>query len=426
MGSRDWDRHMDRRRVLAAGTAVSLVGLRPAQASVCAGDIGPGLKALADQAAYGQAVPAGVALHVRRGGAVLFEGAAGHAAGLSAAERAAGTALRAMTPDTKMRVASVSKMAATLTAFEVLTQAGIGLIADVRMHWPRLRHPRFPDTPITYAQLLSHCSSLRDPEAYWIAAPGSIDDLLTDEVFAPDTPPGTFFTYCNFNFGVLATLLERISGERFDRLAARTLSRLGLTAGFNWSGVPRAARRAGATLYRAGGQGWQIQTDGPDTLQGEGPLFLGQDDVDLDAYDIGSNGTLFSPQGGLRACVSDMAVLAKAMAQTPALARPVWRYDATRNNGNTEGGLFEASGLGCFLWSAARSPIAGQPMIGHDGEAYGLYSGAWHLPALDAQIGFAITGTPGGPQPPGESHPGYTLWSQSLFDLAAKVLGLGA
>ncbi len=366
---------------------------------------------------------AGVVLHVARGGEMLYAGSAGFAGGLDPIEPAQGAPRRPMKADTMVRVASVSKMAVALTAADVLARIGEGFEADAAKWLPGLRNPAFPERPITLAHLLAHTSSLRDPEAYWIAAPGRIETILQASPYGAQAP-GTYFTYCNFNFGVLATILERMSGTRFDSLALQTLAGLGLPGGFNWSGVPRARREAGATLYRIVDGDWRIQTDGPDILAMADPLWLHEDGFTLAQYEVGSNGTLFSPQGGLRTDVATAARLAKTIAGRPDLARMVWRHDPQANNGDTLGGLYEASGLGCFEWRPESAPIRGQRMIGHDGEAYGLYSGAWWLPDMDAEIGFAITGTPQGEQPPSD-HPGYNLWCKTLFDTAAGILGLG-
>ncbi len=363
---------------------------------------------------------AAAGLVVRRGGDVVFEGAVGVAGGLSPEERAAGAPLRPFTATTPMRVASVSKMAVALAVERAAADGAIDVEADVQAFWPGLRHPRHA-APITMAHLLAHTSSLRDGPTYWLNAPGRIEALVTAETFA-DPPPGAWFHYCNLNFGIAATLLERASGERFDRLAAAALAPHGIAGNFNWSGVPADQRARGATLYRPHDGAWRVATDGPEILRDDAPAALLEDGVALRDYALGSNGTIFSPQGGLRATLQEMARLARAVADAPMLRKPRWRWDPAAPNGD-DSELFVMSGLGCFWWDAERSPIPGQRMVGHDGEAYGLYSGAWRLPDLDAEIAFAVTGAAEGPQPP-SWHRGYNIWSQSLFDLAGAVLGV--
>ena len=368
---------------------------------------------------------AAAGLVVRQSGEVLVSAASGFASGLSTEEASAGIPLRLFTPQTKMRVASVSKMGVALTALRLSQTGAFGLDDDASTWWPGLVNPAFPNTPITTRHLLSHTSTLIDPDAYWVAAPGEIESVVNGDVWSAIGPPGDWFTYCNLNYGIAATVLERISGERFDRLANRlALEPSGLgSAGYNWAGVPQSERRAGATLYRFSESQWRVQTDGTDTLNDTAPSGLVETGFQYADYQVGSNGTLFSPQGGLRASLEDMANLAGSVSKT-VLTQPVWQADAARSNGQTEGGLYLVSGTGVFSWPEDQSPIPGYAMVGHDGEAYGLYSGAWSIPALDAQIAFAVTGTPDGEQPPGVTHSGYNIWSQTLFDLAARRLGL--
>jgi hypothetical protein len=190
-------------------------------------------------------------------------------------------------------------------------------------------------------------------------------------------------------------VLEREVGDRFDLLADRiTLGPLGITAGFNWSGVPEEERRAGATLSRKIGGEWTVQVDGPDMLNGIGPAVTMPPDLVLEDYQVGTNGTLFSPQGGLRASLEELCPLVRTIAVNETAARPAWVFDPAVQNGDTDDGYFTVYGEGPQIHPASDSPVPGVKLIGHHGEAYGLYSGAWHAPELDAEIAYAITGMP--------------------------------
>ena len=69
------------------------------------------------------------------------------------------------------RVASVSKMVATTGFLQLVEQGRIGLDDDAgtRLGF-RLRHPAFPDQPITVRHLLSHTSGLRNGPSYPVPA----------------------------------------------------------------------------------------------------------------------------------------------------------------------------------------------------------------------------------------------------------------
>lgn len=335
-------------------------------------------------------VPA-AGLVVRRGGKVIFA----HAEGL--AQGAAGEAgPLPFRTDTPMRAASVSKMAVALTAQRLSARRQINPDADIRsMFDPPLVHPDHPGSPITLSHLLSHRSGLQDPDVYWMAAPGRTEALFTEDMWnrAPWAVPGQGFRYSNFGYGLAGAVLERTAGARFDLLAAReVLGPLGLDAGFNWSGVSEAKRRNGATLYsREDGHSWQVEADGPANLHGREPAILKAGDFRLEHYVPGTNGTLFSPQGGLRASLEDIAVLARVAAKE--MPRPSWRYDPALGNGDTEDGYYQCFGMGVQFHFPDESPIPGVRLLGHHGEAYGLYSGAFHAPDMDAEIAFAVTGT---------------------------------
>lgn len=67
---------------------------------------------------------------------------------------------RKITADDPVRVASVSKLVTTIGVMRLVEDGKLDLDADVSTYlgWT-LRHPRFPDTPITLRLLLSHRSS---------------------------------------------------------------------------------------------------------------------------------------------------------------------------------------------------------------------------------------------------------------------------
>ncbi len=371
---------------------------------------------------------AATGLVVLRQGQTVHAGAAGWAGGLSDAEKAAGLAQRRFTVDTPFRVASMSKSAVALTAVSLARRGVVDLDADVSPHLGfALRHPEAPGVPVTLAMLLSHTSGIRDPETYWIAAPGTISSLVSPAVHGPlaGQAPGQWFEYANLNSGLAASVLEAASGERFDRLVrAHVLAPAGLDAGFNWSGVSLARRQDGATLYRRGANGaWETQTDGAEVLAGTGPPLLAEPGFHLEDYVPGTNGTLFSPQGGLRASLSDLVGLARRYAQTPEMLSLCWQRNAAGDNGLHDNGFFAASGPGMLHYPAAVSPFGTIPTWGHYGEAYGLYGAYWILPDADVIIAYAALGVPERTFARGR-HPGLNAYTEPLADLAARLAGL--
>jgi CubicO group peptidase (beta-lactamase class C family) len=139
---------------------------------------------------------------------------------------------------------------------------------------------------------------------------------------------------------------------------------------------------------------------------------LAPNGCDLSTYQLGSNGALFSPQGGLRISVHDLTAIGRLLlarggtflsaASIDTLAAPAWRFDG--GNGDSESGFFCAYGLAVQSLATARAGCnddlfgGGRAMFGHDGDAYGLRSGLWVDPARGVGIAFFATGN--GDDPP--------------------------
>ncbi|MEO1242851.1 MAG: serine hydrolase [Pseudomonadota bacterium] len=383
---------------------------------------------------------AGVAVAVAVGDELVYEGAAGCAL---FDDKTARRCDREMKPETKLRVASVSKMALSFALHDMADDGLIDLDRDVSdyLGWT-LRNPHFPDRAITARQLLSHTSSIRDPEAYWVAAPGRFRTLFEGEAspFAvadheTDTGPGAFFTYANLNYGVLATVMEEAGGERFDLIMReRLFDPQELDIGFNWSGVSRKARRRGASLYRIEDGGWAAQVDSVEMLSARDPVFLKSDGLDADeylgSYAPGDNATLFSPQGGLRASVIDLVSLLSVLREDDALDDAEWRYAPMEPNGDTQERFFEAFGRGVQIVKGNEAFATDLTLVGHSGEAYGLHSGAWLIRAdraagrdEDIRLAFAITGAMD--EISKGAHPTFNAAEEKLMRLALGAAGAG-
>ncbi|MEO1015146.1 MAG: serine hydrolase [Pseudomonadota bacterium] len=359
---------------------------------------------------------AGAALAILKGDDVIYAAAAGCAEFKPPTPDRAQACARPMTPQTKARVASVSKVAVALAAARLAEEGRIDLDAPITeyLSWPQ--SPK--GARVTIRRMLAHVAGVRDPVAYWAVAPKLMAERFKAEpaLFAAPTREDVF-AYANINYGLIAGAIERATGARFDEAVADlVLKPTGLDAGFNWSGVSEAARTEGAALYRWSDEegGWAAQIDGSTQRLAPPPYFPAAEGLDRDAYlkeyRPGDNSTLFSPQGGLRASAEDIARLIRAASAVEAIATPVWRADKSGGNraeGNDWAKAF-AAGMEINEDDVAVAP--GRTLIGHAGEAYGLYSGAWRIldgsayentPTSDDDltIGFLVTGVKGAPAP---------------------------
>jgi len=320
---------------------------------------------------------------------------------------------RRATADDPVRIASVSKLVVALGVMRLVEAGTLDLDADVseRLGW-RLRHPGFPDVPITLRLLLSHRSGLSDAADYAIPLGDTVRARIGDpRAWDMAHAPGTFFRYTNLNFPVIASVMERATGERFDALMARrVLVPLKLEACFNWAACSDARVARAVVLYRADG------SVAFDDLRGARPgcPVNGPAGCDLGGYRPGDNGALFSPQGGLRISMRDLATIGRMLLKdgdgflTPEsiaeLERVVWRFDGS--NGVTgeghDGGFFCAFGLAVQTLANPRpgcadDPVAdGRARIGHAGDAYGLRSGLWIDRAAGTGVAFFTTGVKDG------------------------------
>jgi CubicO group peptidase (beta-lactamase class C family) len=311
-----------------------------------------------------------------------------------------------------VRVASVSKLVVALGVMRLVQEGKVNLDDDVSaaLGW-NLRNAAYPDQPITLRHLLSHRSSLRDDgESYAIKYGGSVQTAMRSKAaFDPDHLPGTYFQYANINYVVIASVMERASGQRFDKLMQElVIQPLALEACFGWSSCRPETAARGVTLYNIDGS---ERKDGADSRKADcpGSSMTGHQCL-LEGYVLGTNGALFGPQGGLRISMADLAKIGQMLlndgrhrgrlflrpASVQALMTPVWKYDGT--NGDTADGIFCSYGLGVqFLPSqhaGCRDELLDdrRQMIGHPGEAYGLLSGLWIDPVKKIGIAFYSAG----------------------------------
>jgi CubicO group peptidase (beta-lactamase class C family) len=326
------------------------------------------------------------------------------------ADRAEG---RPITIDDPVRVASVSKLVVALGVMRLVEQGRLNLDEDVSKHlgW-EVRNPRFPQTPITLRLLLSHRSSLKDDnEGYVIPLGKTVRTALADTVaFDPEHAPGTYFRYSNLNFPVIASVMERATGERFDRLMERlVLKPLALDACFNWTTCSQAKIDRGIALYNSDGS---FRKDRLEERRAKCQVNSLSPQCDIGTYVLGSNGALFSPQGGFRISARDLAKVGQLLlnrgrhggkpflsaASIETVMKPAWRYNGS--NGDTSDGFYCGYGLATQSLptpaSGCRDDLFGdgRQVVGHAGEAYGVLSGLWVDPRRRTGIAYFSTNNP--------------------------------
>lgn len=345
--------------------------------------------------------------------------------GVSATGLADIAAARPVTADDPVRVASISKLVVAIAVMRLVEQRKLDLDADVSalLGW-KLRNPAFPDRPITLKLLLSHRSGLTDGVDYVLPLDADLRAVLADpKAWDAAHSPGTFFRYTNLNFPVVAAVMERATGERFDRLMDRlVLAPLRIDACYNFAGCSDAAAARAVVLYRAG----KPVRDDHRGARPACPVTPASDgSCDLTRWRAGVNGAIFSPQGGLRISARGLAKIGRLLIGrgtvdgvtllTPRsvaqLERPLWTFNGDPQNPNGEtgsdpstgtpfGGFYCSYGLAVtFLATRARGchddPFGdGTRRLGHAGDAYALRSGLWIDRARGTGVAYFATDVP--------------------------------
>ncbi len=129
------------------------------------------------------------------------------------------------------QIGSISKSLVAMALFALAGQGKLDLDAPAVGIVPELW---LEDRSITLAQILAHLAGLPDGSPIFPDVPGG-------KLWSA-TPPGTHFSYSNAGYDMLAFVVERVTGMRYDRaLTMLVLAPLGMT---NAAPVIRTADRA--------------------------------------------------------------------------------------------------------------------------------------------------------------------------------------
>ena len=347
---------------------------------------------------------------------------------------------RVVTPDDPVRVASVSKLVVAIGVMRLVEQGKLELDRDVSAYlgW-NLRNPAFPARVITLRMLLSHTSSLRDgDDAYVVPLGGSLQRALADPAVwdSAHSPGEGYFAYANFNFPVIASAMEVVTGERFDVWMRReVLQPMKLDACFNWPTCSDAAVVQAVVLTQDG----KPVRDDIHGKRPDCPVFVETGPCDLARWRLGENGALFSPQGGLRISARGLSRVGRMLLNggtldgvrilstqsVDTMLGPAWSFSGTNGSRSGESETICRYGLAVHqlatrLPGCADDPEGkGRQWLGHSGDAYGLRSGIWIDRESGVGIAYFVTGLPDDP-PRGRS--AFRMEEEKAFRQAAKLI----
>jgi CubicO group peptidase (beta-lactamase class C family) len=303
---------------------------------------------------------------------------------------------------TIFRMASLSKSPTSVGLLQQIEKNKLKLTQDIsELLGFTVRNPNFPQIPITLEMILSHQSSFKECDAYYtflhdtyIGPPfPAIKELLTPQgkyyntcLFNKVQSPGTFYEYVNYNYAIASTILERVSGTRFDQYMAQNLFHV---AGMQDTTYCREdLKHAGkvnniSVLYRAdANKTWVPQAD-----DWKGNMT----ERNFSSYVIGSNGAVFSPMGGLYSTTRDLIefinIIRKSGLASNGLrvledrsgkdmVRLRYRYHGSNKAINSSENSYNAYGLGIqtTTYDAYDRIFPHKVVHGHWGDSYGLIS----------------------------------------------------
>jgi len=272
-----------------------------------------------------------------------------------------------LTDDCLFRIASISKSFSATSIMQLVEAKKLSLDDDVsKLVDFAVRNPRFPKTVITLRMILSHRSSINDSQGYFtLDAINPAKNPNWINCYS-DYEPGTGYRYCNLNYNMVGTIIEKISGERFDQYVKHhILDPLGLYGGYC---VDSLDKTRFATIY-------EYNVDSAKFFAS--PAAYAPRREEIAKYVMGYSTPIFSPTGGMKITATD---LARYM---------IMHMNYGRGNGQRiikkkyarqmQTKLSEEEGYGMAIMTTDKM-IPGITLKGHTGSAYGLYSAMFFDP----------------------------------------------
>ncbi len=177
-------------------------------------------------------------------------------AGIGKADVAAN---RPVTPDTLFRLGSVSKGIVALAALQLQEAGKLKLTDTVRQWVPDVAfvNPWEATHPVRLVHLMEHTSGFDEMHLREYALDDPAKTLTDALAYGASSrvcrwPPGTRMAYCNSGAAVLAAVIEKVSGERFEEYVQKHIFNPLHMDGASYFYTPEVQRRL-AKLYRPDG-----------------------------------------------------------------------------------------------------------------------------------------------------------------------------
>lgn len=265
------------------------------------------------------------------------------------------------------RIASISKSFSTTALMQLVQQKRLKLEDDVsNLIGFKIGNPAFPDKVITLRMILSHTSSINDSQGYFTLDAINPDKNPDWEKCYSNYAPGTQYSYCNLNYNLAGTIVERVSGERFDHyIYNHILKPLNIYGGFN---VNELDSSLFVRLY-------DYNSDSSTFVYS--PTAYAPRKKEISEYVLGYSTPIFSPAGGLKVSATGLARY-MMMHMNKGKLNGV-RIISSKSEKIIRKPISKDANYGLGLLTTQKL-IPGKTLVGHTGGAYGLSSAMFFDP----------------------------------------------
>jgi CubicO group peptidase (beta-lactamase class C family) len=265
------------------------------------------------------------------------------------------------------RIASISKSFSATSIMQLVEAGKLSLDDDFSdLVGFKVRNPKFPEKVITLKMVMSHTSSINDSQGYFLL---DVINPAKNPDWAKcynDYAPGTGYRYCNLNYNMVGTIIEKFSGERFDQYVKHhILDPLNLYGGYC---VDSLDTNLLTTLYE------------PESVTKKykpALLAYAPRSEEIKNYVMGYSTPIFSPTGGMKISATDLAKY-MLMHMNKGSYNGV-KIISKKSAKVMQTKISEEEGYGLAIMNLDKL-IPGKLMTGHSGSAYGLYSGMFFQP----------------------------------------------
>jgi len=272
-----------------------------------------------------------------------------------------------LTDDCLFRIASISKSFSATSIMQLAEKKKLSLEDDIsNLVGFKIRNPKFPERVITLRMVMSHRSSINDSQGYFTLDAINPEKNIDWAKCYNSYEPGTGYQYCNLNYNMIGTIIEKKSGERFDQYVKhQILDPLKLYGGYCVDSLDNSRF---ATIYEYN-----------DSLKKfvASPAAYAPRSEEIKNYTMGYSTPIFSPTGGMKISAPDLAAyMIMHLNQGKYKGKKIISKQSAKQ---MQTKLSDEEGYGLAIMTTDKL-IAGKTMTGHTGSAYGLYSAMFFNP----------------------------------------------